>query len=136
MIIAGTLVAAAAGATYGLLEFNREPESAAAKSEVASLSASELLADFTMDEAAATARYVGTKEQAIRVTGVVRSIEPSGEGLVNVTLETGDPMAGVICEFLAAEVPSTWKPGSNVAVKGICTGFLIDVILNRCAAVE
>lgn len=136
MIIVGALVVVVSGATYGIMEWNRVPEGAAAKAEVASLSASDLLQAFINDEAAATARYVGQQEQAIRVTGVVRSIEGGGEGVVNVTLETNDPTAGVICEFAVGDVPADWKPGSPVALKGICTGYLIDVILNRCAAVE
>ena len=136
LIIVGALVVTITGAMLTMGEYNRVPEGAAEKEEVAQVSATELHDAFLADEGAATAKYVGTTEQAIRVSGVVRAIEPSGEGLVNVTLETGDPIAGVVCEFATADVPADWRPGSSVALKGICTGFLIDVILNRCAAVE
>ena len=88
------------------------------------------------DEAAATATYVGTTEQAVQVSGTIRAMEPSGDGKVTVILETGDPLAGVTCEFAEADVPGTWRSGTEVSVKGICTGLLMDVVLVRCAAVE
>ena len=136
MIIVGVLVAGVAGAIIGMNEYNREPKKALEQKEAVSTTAPELLAAFVADEAAANTKFVGSVEQAIRVTGIIRAISEDNNGLVNVTLETGDAMAGVVCEFAAADVPATWKPGDKVVLKGICTGYLIDVILNRCGAVE
>ena len=136
MIVVGVLVAGVAGAIIGMNEFNREPKKALEQKEAVSTTAPELLAAFVADEAAANTKFVGSKEQAIRVTGIVRSIGEESNGLVNVTLETGDAMAGVVCEFATGDLPTTWKAGDKVALKGICTGYLIDVILNRCGAVE
>lgn len=136
MIIVGAVVAVAAVVTTVASEYGRKPGTAAGKKEVAFVTAMELLAAFATDEAVANARYVGTQEQAIRVTGIIRSIGAGGSDQVNVVLEAGDPMAGVVCEFNKADVPADWTVGDTVALKGICTGYLIDVILNRCNAVE
>jgi hypothetical protein len=135
MIIVGATIAAVAGG-YALKEYNRGVEGAASMEAAATVSAADLLAAFTADEAAATATYVGTAEQAVQVSGTIRAMEPTGDGKVTVILETGDPLAGVTCEFAEADVPGTWRSGADVTVKGICTGILMDVVLVRCAAVE
>ncbi len=139
MIIVGALVVTIAGAMLAIGGYNREPEGAGDKKEVAEVSAAALHAAFLGDETAANTKYVGTSEQAIRVSGAVRSIEAPEGGKVTVVLETADPMAGVVCEFDQASVPTTWTVGDTVTLKGICTGIndlIPDVILVRCAAME
>jgi len=134
MIFVGLTIAAVAGG-YALMEYSRDVKGADDLHVVATLEAEQLLAEFTLDETAATAKYVGVTEQAIQVSGTIRTMEPTGDGKVTVVLETGDPLAGVTCEFAEAEVPLTWRSGSRVTVKGICTGLLMDVVLVRCAPV-
>ena len=136
LIIVSALTVTGVGASIAMSEYSRKPETALEKTEVASITATDLLAAFVADEQAANAKYVGQQEQAIRVTGTIRSVGPESGGLVNVVLETNDAMAGIVCEFAKADVPASWKPGDHVTLKGICTGYLIDVILNRCGAVE
>lgn len=136
LLIITALAAVALGTAVAMSEYGRKPEQASAMEEVASVSAADLLKAFVADEQAATTTYVGTAEQAIVVQGVVRAVEPGDAGKVNVVLATDDAMAGIICEFAKADVPAAWKAGDAVRIKGICTGYLIDVILNRCAAVE
>lgn len=136
--IAIVAVAAALGGGYALKEFNRAPEGAADMKAELSVTASELHAAFVADEAAATARYVGEKEQAIRVSGTIRGIDREG-GSATVILETEDAMAGVVCDFAPGAVPSAWNEGDQVIVQGICTGIndlIPDVIMVRCAAME
>lgn len=135
MIIVGAVVVAIAAVGVGIGEFERKPEKASDKSEVADVSAKELLTAFVADEAKANATYVGTTEQAVRVTGSIRSIDPGEGATMNVVLETDDAMSGVVCEFAKVDLPSAWKPGDQVSLKGICTGYLTDVILNRCTPV-
>ncbi|MBK8497360.1 MAG: hypothetical protein IPL52_00750 [Flavobacteriales bacterium] len=138
-IILGVALAAVVGGLYGLSEFNREPETAAQKKAVEIVSATELHDAFLSDETAANARYVGTSEQAIRFTGIVRSVEEPYGGKVSVVLETADALAGIVCEFEESAVPAAWKVGDRVSLKGICTGvndLIPDVILVRCVAVE
>lgn len=138
ILVSVSVIAIAAG-LYGWSEYDRKPQSAGDRDEVATVSAEDLHAAFLADEAAANARYVGAIEQVIRVNGVVRSVEDAVGGKVSVVLETADAMAGVICEFEQGAVPVAWKAGDRVSLKGICTGvndLIPDVILVRCAAVE
>lgn len=131
-------VAAILGGGYAWKEFNRTPEGAADMTAALEISSAELHAAFLADEAEATARFVGEKEQAIRVSGTIRDLE-QGEGSATVILDSDDAMAGVVCEFAAGTVPATWKVGDKVSVQGICTGIndlIPDVIMVRCAGVE
>ncbi len=135
-IIVVVLAFAVGGGLYAWKEFQRKPTGADALVAKESLSAADLLKAFQTDEVAATAKYVGATEQAVDVSGTIRAMEPADGGKVNVTLETGDALAGVVCEFAEADVPKDWRSGASVNVKGICTGMLLDVVLVRCAAVE
>ncbi|MBK9177149.1 MAG: hypothetical protein IPM46_12615 [Flavobacteriales bacterium] len=137
--IAIIIVAIIFGGGYAWKEYNRVPTGAASMDAAFSTTAEALHADFLADEAAATAKYVGAKEQAIRVEGVIRAVEQADGGGATVILETADAMAGVLCEFASDALPKDWKSGDQVTVQGICTGMndlIPDVIMVRCAAVE
>jgi hypothetical protein len=125
-----------AGGGYAWIEYDRKPASTADVDATAQVSAEDLLKAFTADEQAATARFVGTVEQVIEVSGTIRSVDPVGNETTNVVLETGNDLAGVVCEFANKDLLPHWRPGARVKVKGVCTGVLMDVVLVRCAAVE
>ncbi|MFZ1694733.1 MAG: hypothetical protein WAT74_16160 [Flavobacteriales bacterium] len=133
-------VALAIGGWYGYSEFSRGHADLSGSKEDFALDAHELLAAFVNDEAAANSQYV---EKVVKVKGVIREVVLSdGTAPANVTLDTGDEMAGIACEFKQGTVPAAWKAGSKVHVKGVCTGYTGggmlpgDVILQRCVAVE
>jgi hypothetical protein len=124
------------GAGYAWKEFNRTVATADDLPVKETVTAEELLGAFAADEAAATARFVGSSEQVVQVSGTIRSMEPVGNDLTNVVLETGDSLAGVVCEFANKDMDPNWRSGASVTIKGICTGVLMDVVLVRCSAVE
>ncbi|MBK9626131.1 MAG: hypothetical protein IPO56_00040 [Flavobacteriales bacterium] len=99
-----------------------------------SITASALLDAFTLDETVANARFVGAEEQVIQVSGTIRAMEPVDEGDTNLILETGNDLAGVVCEFANDDLDPNWRSGANVRVNGFCTGLLLDVVLVRCTA--
>ncbi len=136
MIAVAAAIALAGGGTYAYLEYSRGVAGVDSMSVKETATAEELLQAFQDDEAMATAKYVGSVEQAVQVSGTIRSMEPQDGGRVNVVLETGDALSGVVCEFAEADVPITWRSGGQASVKGICTGLLMDVVVVRCKAVE
>lgn len=135
-MIAIAATVAVVGGVFAWMEYNRGVAGVDDMGTVAKVQASELLAEFAADEAAATAKYVGTSEQAIEVSGTIRSMDNAEGGKVTVVLETDDALAGIVCEFTGADVPGTWRAGTTVTVKGICTGMLMDVVLVRCVPVQ
>lgn len=87
------------------------------------ISAPALYKEFTMNEEAATKKYV---DKVLQVTGKVQQID-SMQGNVNVILYADVADGGVNCTFAGNEnIP---KAGEEVVIKGRCTGFLMDVSL-------
>jgi len=125
-----------AGGIYAIREYGRGVADAAALPVAVEVTAAKLLDDFQENEVQATARYVGATDQVVLVSGTIRAMEPMATGTTNVILETGDDLAGVVCEFAEKTVPSHWESGTLVRIKGICTGMLMDVVLVRCVAAD
>ncbi len=93
-----------------------------------------LLADFNQNESTANAKYL---DQVIIVEGTISNVELNGESPA-VFLETGDPMAAVTCSFYNTESAAlkSLKTGTTIKIKGVCTGMLTDIVLNKCSIVE
>ena len=81
---------------------------------------------FTNNEAAANAAFLN---KAIEVTGKVTDVKKNQAGETVVYLQSSDPMFGVNCTF--KQDPDTITKGSTITFKGICTGYLSDVVINE-----
>jgi hypothetical protein len=92
-----------------------------------------LLQAYENNEDSANSLYL---DKVITVTGTVAEIMPDSLGY-SVYLKESDAISGILCSFdKEAFDPAVIKEGSQIAVKGICSGYLLDVNLNRCAVVE
>jgi len=99
------------------------------KAEV-EISATDLLEKFESNEAAANTAYLG---KVIIVAGTIDNITEDSTN-VSVNLKNPDDISGVMCGFNKSSIDrSSLKVGGNVRIKGICTGYLMDVVLNKCA---
>jgi len=127
------LVLAVAG--YGWYAFNKKPADVRRQKADMEINAKDLLQLFQQNETAADARYV---DKVIIVSGIVLSMQTDAQGKTTISLDTGDPMAAVTCSFYNEETAAVKQinKGSRVHVKGICTGMLSDVILNKCSLVK
>jgi hypothetical protein len=129
------------GGYFALREYNRAPAAADRQKVEHTVTAEQLMAEFREDEAAARQKYVGDTDQVIQVSGTIREIERSGEEHVIITLETGDPFAGVMCSMNNKDLPEHWKEGDHVELIGFCQGIqgvdpLIDIIIQRSQPVN
>jgi hypothetical protein len=97
------------------------------------ITASQLQKEFEDDETAATTRYV---KKVLEVTGTIVSIKPAANGILSISFETGSNFSSVICTFTANTDSSKFKNGDIIIVRGECSGFLLDVLLNNCALIE
>lgn len=79
---------------------------------------------FTNNEQSANERFLN---KAIEVTGTVNDVKKNQAGETVVYLQSSDPVFGVNCTF--KEDPGVINKGSTITFKGICTGFLSDVVL-------
>lgn len=123
------------GAVAGIYMYTKEsPDLAKVKADFM-LPVSEIVNEFNLDEAAASAKYI---DKIVEVTGPVSSIEEIGDSTMNITLANADQLSGVICTFkdLSDITSLQLKVGDNVTVRGVCAGMLLDVLLNDCVLVQ
>jgi hypothetical protein len=64
--------------------------------------------------------------KALEVTGEIAEIRQDQAGKSIIILKSNDPMSNVSCTMKGK---TSFKPGEQVTVKGICTGYLMNVIL-------
>lgn len=93
------------------------------------VTATELYAQFSSDHIQANQAYLN---KVLQVSGRVLTIKNSRYAEPVVILSTGNPLFGVACSLSQAE-PSAQpvKPGETITIKGICTGYLSDVVLSN-----
>jgi hypothetical protein len=125
--IAIILLIVAAG-IYGFYLYNKKPLDTHEAEPDYQVSAVELVRDFNVKEKAASIRFV---DKIVVVTGVVKEIERTS---LTLFLDGADPLSAVSCNFYVTDSSqlSQVRPGDRIAVKGKCTGKLIDVVLNNC----
>lgn len=102
--------------------------------DISSITSQTLLNDFLSDENQANSKYL---EQIIQVTGVISKLETAKGGGI-VTLRDEDSFGSVMCHLSPEETEKmeSLKKGQSVTVKGICTGYLMDVILVKCVIIN
>jgi hypothetical protein len=91
------------------------------------ISAVELAEAYESNEAEANAKYL---DKVLEVKGEINEVSKNQKGEPVITLK-GTDMSGLICTLEGAPA-SEIKTNSSVTIKGICTGFLTDVVLVRC----
>ncbi|APZ47850.1 hypothetical protein BW723_16805 [Polaribacter reichenbachii] len=91
------------------------------------VSADTILEEFSLDEKTANSKYL---EKIIAVNGAISSLKiENGKGII--TLTSNKDFGGVLCHLSekSSKKINTLKNGQIITVKGICTGYLMDVVL-------
>lgn len=133
-IVTGVILLALVGAGYGWYAFQKAPPDIREQKAGIEITAIDLLKAFQQDEMAANAKYV---DQVLMVTGTVTGIQTDSSGQATVSLQTNDLLAAVTCSFYQDdEGVKKIKAGSPARIKGVCTGMLTDVVLNKCSLVQ
>jgi hypothetical protein len=91
------------------------------------VSAEALLTEFNSNEQQANKKYLN---KVLQVTGNVTEIKYGSANRRQVLLNANDPMSTIACTIENSK--QEIKAGQTISVKGICTGFLNDVILTKC----
>jgi tRNA_anti-like len=116
------------GGAYGYYQWNRPVASNVDKTAEMTITATDLEAAYTANEADANTKY---NDKLVQVSGVVSKIENEA-GKTSIYLNTNNPMAAVICELENGSDVSNIKDGDNVSIKGKPTGILSDVVMVQC----
>ena len=125
------LLLIAIGGAIGIYQWNKPKRTADDEKPAATLTAEDLFNQFATNEAAANTSYLN---KIIQVNGKVLTFEKSSTEFV-IYLETSDVLGTVSCTLIpGTEITAT--EGSDVTIKGICTGYLTDVVLTQCVLVQ
>ena len=114
-----------AGISYGIYVWNEPHRNVSSESGI-EISAAAIFDSFSINETRANQLYL---DKAIQVTGEVADYKKNQAGETVVYLKTSDPVFGVNCTF--KNDPGLLEKGAVITFKGICTGYLSDVIINQ-----
>ena len=124
------------GAAGGYYLYNKKPADVRRLQPDLSVTANSLIVAFNSDEVAANLKYL---DKVIAVKGIIADIKiDSSTGQASVILDSGDPLSAVTCSFYNDEIGAVQKlsMGTEVVIKGKCTGKLMDVVLNNCSIIQ
>lgn len=127
------LFLALAGILAGLYMYNLQEKDLQKVKPDFIMTASELQRSFEDDEAAAGTEYI---DRIIEVSGEIESVKPGENQSLVVTLKTENPLSAISCTFEAGSVTPGFSAGDHATIRGRCSGFLMDVLLNNCSAVK
>jgi hypothetical protein len=132
--LAAIFIVGIIGGSYGLYMFFKKHKDLAKEKPDFTLTSGILAAEFDADETAASKKYI---DKIVEVTGLVESIEMGTDSTINVTLKESGASAGVICAFQGRGIEDVKvKKGDHATMRGDCSGFLFDVLLNNCVLIS
>jgi len=133
-IFFGVLILVALGLVVSIYLYNK-PHVDVKDSEAAYvLTAQNLIDEYQTNEMDTNKKY---SETVIQVKGTIFEISTL-KGNSVITLKDEGLESSIICHMLPEENKRTlqFKKGDEINVKGICTGYLMDVIMVRCTLVD
>ena len=117
------------GGFMGVYMYNKPVENISKLKTDLQIEASSLLAAFEANEKDANEKYL---DKVIEVHGPVLKVETKN-GKQTIFLDADNLMSNVI--FQLEHLEEGVKVGEDVTLKGICTGYLMDVVLIRAIKV-
>jgi len=124
---------ALAGILFGLWMYTRESQDLRKVKPDFILSAEDLVKAFETDETASSSRYTG---KIVEVTGTIQSVRPGENNALTISLNSGSILSSVICTLQENPDTSDFRTGEQITLRGECSGFLMDVLLNNCSVIQ
>lgn len=120
---------------YAYKEFNRKSPDLVNTEAVDYTTASLLFDAYSNNEDAANKKYLG---KVLQVSGTIVEVTNQRDTAFTILLGSSTQSSRVSCTIDKNHIAAAKKYsiGNVVKVKGICTGYLMDVELNRCLIVE
>jgi len=112
------------GGGIGLYMYNKPVDKMNTMKVDETISAENLFTTYEADETAANSRFL---DKVVVVKGkVIKSTKDDTK--ITVFLDTGDMLANIMCQMESQDI-NIPADGSTVTIKGLCTGYLTDVVL-------
>ena len=131
-IILAILALGLLGGAYGLYLFNKPVKSLENQKAQFTISSQELLSTYEANEENANAKFL---DKIIQVSGKIDNIEESEAG-ISVLIDAESMMGFISCELDAGQELNGKKVGDQITIKGLCAGYLLDVVLSRCVIID
>jgi hypothetical protein len=113
--------------------FKKADTSVSSQKATVELASNDLVKAFESNESSANAKY---NDKVILVSGTIADVKVTSDEISVYLKETTDA-SGVMCSFnKVAASKNTFKSGQKIKIKGLCTGYLMDVVLTKCAVQE
>jgi hypothetical protein len=135
-LIMGAMAIAIPLAAYVSYQYFRPPENVADMNPDMKVNAQTIGKDYMEDEMNADKKYLGKTVDIIGRVSEIHNPEGNGEGqtIYFEANETGAPVAVVMNSGVSGDdLPNN---GDSVLIRGICTGFLMDVTFNRGVVIK
>jgi hypothetical protein len=127
------ILVVAAGIIYTM--YNKPHRNIANEIPSEQISAKDLFEAFNTNETEANTRFL---DKTLVVQGVVVEKSENPDGSYHCLLESDDMMFGISCFFDSdqGEAFSKLSEGDELRIKGLCTGFTSDVVLNHSTIIH
>ncbi len=114
----------------GFYMFNMSGDSVAKKDADHTLTAAALYAEYAANEKASNTKYIG---KTIEVAGTIGELSKDQQGATVIMFIEPGEFEGVMCTLDKGQSTEALKIGSDIKVKGQCTGKLdmTGVVLNK-----
>lgn len=89
--------------------------------------------EFEDNEVTATKKYIN---EVLEISGTIESVKTGEGNILSVSLKTGSDFSTVICTFPETTDPAKFKTDNQITIRGECSGFLMDILLNNCTVIE
>ncbi len=129
-ILLAILLLGVIGGGIGYYMSNKTLDKIATLKTEISINSANLLRAFEEDENNANKRYL---DKVVEVTGVVSKIK-TVDNKMSIYLDAENDLSRVICQLESANLKI--RKNDKITVKGICTGYLMDVVIVRAEVVE
>jgi hypothetical protein len=117
----------------GFYLYNKPHRNAGYSKTDLAIDAVALYGQYSQNETASNQKYL---DKIIEVSGKVTEVHKEGNA-TSIELYGGSGSGGINCSFpVQYEMPQTVAKGSEVKIKGRCTGFLVDVNLADCVVLK
>jgi hypothetical protein len=99
------------------------------------LTASQFASEYEMDPTASDVKFI---DRIVEVTGRISDISTDQNDATVFILRDNEMETGILCTLIreADSDAAAIKPGDKVTVRGVCTGMLFEVVMNKCVIVR
>jgi tRNA_anti-like len=126
-------ILAVTGILTGLYFYNLKPKDLNNVKPDFTFTAEDFQKAFEEIEKAASAKYIN---KIIELKGEIVSFKQGENNSFNISLKTGNELSLIICTFPSIPDSTGLKAGGKITIRGVCSGFLMDVLLNNCAIIK